>query len=94
MKYSPLFCSLNCQTGNVPQTSEGFGPSKPGEYPNNYVGPEKQNFIDNDAFKLLEKNIDQIWGKVRIDVFFGMKDRGHMATIRDFHQALTYLNGD
>jgi hypothetical protein len=35
----------------VPQTSEGFDPSKPGEYPNNYVEPEKQNFIDNDALK-------------------------------------------
>lgn len=53
----------------MPQTSEGFDPSKPGEYPNNYLEPEKQNFIDNDALKLVEKNIAQISGEVRI-VFF------------------------
>tara|TARA_B100001057_G_scaffold416180_1_gene434078 strand:+ start:479 stop:682 length:204 start_codon:yes stop_codon:yes gene_type:complete len=51
----------------VPQTSEGFDPSKRGEYPSNYVEPEKQNFIDNDAPKAVEKNIAQISGKVRND---------------------------
>ena len=55
--------------GKVPQTSEGFDHSKPGEYLNNYVEPEKQNFIDNDALKAEEKDIDQISGKVRIDFF-------------------------
>lgn len=53
----------------MPQTSEGLDPSKSGEYPNNYVEPEKQNFIDNDALKAVEKNIDQISGKVQIDFF-------------------------
>jgi enterochelin esterase-like enzyme len=94
MKYPQLFCSLNCQAGNVPRTSEGFDPSKPGDYPNNYLGPEKQNFIDNDAFKLLEKNVDQIRGKMRINVFCGTKDPGHLMTIRDFHQALLDLDVD
>ena len=51
----------------MPQTSEGFDPSKRGEYPSNYVEPEKQNFIDNDAPKAVEKSIAQISGKVRND---------------------------
>jgi len=88
MKYPELFCSLSCQAGNVPRTSENFDPSKPGEYPNNYLGPHRQNFIDNDAFKLLEKNIDQIRGKMRINIFCGTRDPGHLVTIRDFHQTL------
>ncbi len=94
MKYPELFYSLSCQAGNVPRTSDGFDPNKPDEYPNNYLGPDRQNFIDNDAFELLKKNIDQIRGKMRINIFCGTKDPGHLVTIRDFHQALLDLEVD
>lgn len=94
MKYPELFCSLNCQAGNVPRTSEGFDPSKPSVYPNNYLGPDKQSFIDNDAFELLKKNIDQIRGKMRINLFCGTKDPGHLVTIREFHRVLLELDVD
>ncbi len=88
MKYPELFCSLNCQAGNVPRTSLHYNPDKPDRYPNNYLGPDKQNYIDNDAFLLLKKNIDRIRGKLRINILCGTKDPGHLKTIREFHQAL------
>lgn len=94
MTYPDLFCSLNCQAGNVPRTSEMFDPTKPNEHPNNYLGPNKRNFIDNDAFEQLKKNVDRIRGKLRINIFCGTKDPGHLVSIRDFHQALLELDVD
>lgn len=44
-------------------------------------------YIDNDAFLLLEKNLEQI-KKMRILIDCGTKDDGHIGTIREFHQAL------
>lgn len=93
MKYPELFCSLFCQAGNVPRTSENFDASKPNEYPNNYLGPDRQNYIDNDAFELLKKNREQI-GQLRIQIACGTQDKGHIATIRDFHQALLEASVD
>ncbi len=88
VKYPDMFCSLFCQAGNVPHTSDNFDPSLPDEYPNNYLGPDFQNYLDNDVYKLLEKNLDQIKGKLRIQIACGTQDGGHLPTVRDFHQAL------
>ena len=94
IKYPEMFCSLFCQAGNVPHTAEGYDPSKPTEYPNSYLGPDKQNYIDNDVFLLLKKNVEQIKGKLRIQIACGTKDGGHLPTVRDFHQALLDLDID
>ena len=88
MKYPSLFCSLFNFAGNVPRTSAHFDPSRPDTYPNNYLGPDKQAYIDNDAFELLKKNVADIKGKLRIQIWCGTQDTGHLPTIRDFHQAL------
>ncbi|MDA0346333.1 MAG: alpha/beta hydrolase-fold protein [Verrucomicrobia bacterium] len=87
MKYPEMFCSLFCQAGNVPRISEGFDPSSPNVYPNYYLGPNKQAYINDDAYLLLEKNLEQI-KKMRILIACGTLDDGHIVTIRDFHQAL------
>lgn len=88
MKYPSLFCSLFNFAGNVPRTSAHFDPSKPDAYPNNYLGPDKQAYFDNDAFELLRKNLREIRGKLRIQMWCGTQDTGHLVTIRDFRQAL------
>lgn len=88
MKYPDMFCSLFCQAGNVPRTSENFDPTMPDVYPNSYLGPDKENYLSNDAFVLLERNLDRIKGRLRIQIACGTKDGGHLPTIRDFHQAL------
>ena len=88
MKYPTMFCSLFNLAGNVPRTFAHFDPSKPDTYPNNYLGPDKQEYIDNDAFELLRKNLGDIKGKLRIQLWCGTQDMGHLATIREFHQAL------
>jgi hypothetical protein len=62
---------------------------KPGQlpdtYPNNHLGPDEQNYINNDAFLLLMKNINQIKGKLRIQMWCGTKDKTHIVTVRDYH---------
>lgn len=85
LKYPDLFCSLFCQAGNVPHTAEGFNPETPQVYPNSYLGPDRQNYIDNDAYLLLEKNLDRIKGRLRIQIACGTLDDGHLPTLRDFH---------
>ena len=88
MKYPSLFCSLFNFAGNVPRTSAHFDPSKPDTYPNDYLGPDKQAYIDNDAFELLERNLADIKAGLRIQMWCGTRDAGHLPTIRDFHRAL------
>ena len=63
MKYPNLFCSLFNLAGNVPRTLAHFDPSAPDTYPNNYLGPDRQNHIDNDAYELLEKNVGRHQGQ-------------------------------
>ncbi|MDA0791311.1 MAG: alpha/beta hydrolase-fold protein [Proteobacteria bacterium] len=94
MKYPNLFCSLFNQSGNVPRTLEGFDPSARDEYPNNYLGPDRQNYVDNDAFELLKKNLSDISGKLRIQMWCGTADTDHLPTIRSFHQALVEAGVD
>ncbi len=88
MKYPEMFCSLFCQAGNVPRTSENYDADNWKDYLFGYLGPDKQNYLDNDAFLLLEKNIDRIRGKLRIQIACGTKDEGHLPTVRDFHEHL------
>lgn len=88
MKYPDMFCSLFCQAGNVPHTADGYDLSLPNVYPNSYLGPDRRNYVDNDAYLLLEKNLDRIQGKLRIQIACGTRDDGHLPTVRDFHQHL------
>lgn len=88
MKYPELFCSLHNQAGNVPHTSELFDPSKPNEYPNNYLGPDRQRYIDNDVYLLIKKNVAKIRDGLRIAITCGTKDGDHLPTVREYHAAL------
>ena len=87
MKYPNMFCSLFCQAGNVPHTAAGYAPDSPDTYPNYYLGPDKQAYIENDAFLLLAKNLKAI-KQLRILIACGTQDDTHIVTIREFHQAL------
>lgn len=88
MKYPDLFCSLFCQAGNVPHIADLFDPTRPNEYPNNYLGPKRENYVNNDAYLLLAKNLKKIRGRLRIQIACGTRDAGHIHTVREFHQAL------
>ncbi len=89
IKYPEMFCSLFNQSGNVMHVAEGYDPSRPDTYPNFYLGPDKSRYIDNDVYLLLKKNIDRIkGGQLRIQVWCGTRDPGHLPTVREFHQAL------
>ena len=95
VKYPDMFCSLFCQAGNVPKTAEAYNPEDKENHPNSYLGPDKQNYIDNDAFLLVEKNINKIKnGKLRIQIACGTQDPGHLKTVREFHQHLVDLKID
>ena len=94
MKYPSLFCSLFNLAGNVPRTAAQFDAAASDTYPNNYLGPDRQAYIDNDAFELLTKNLRAIRGKLRIQIWCGTHDAGHLATVRDFHQALVAAGVD
>jgi enterochelin esterase-like enzyme len=80
MKYPDMFCSLFNQSGNVAHVADS--------YPNAYLGPDKKRYIDNDAYLLLTKNLDRIKGRLRIQMWCGTQDPGHLPTVREFHQAL------
>ena len=87
LKYPELFCSLFNQAGNVYHVSELFD-SPPTEDYRAYLGPDKQRYIDNDPYLLLAKNLEQVKGKLRIQIFCGTQDDGHLPSIREFHAAL------
>lgn len=72
----------------------GNGGTKPTEYPNSYLGPDRQDYVDNDVYELFKKNQDAIRGKLRIQIACGTKDGGHLPRMRSFHQALLDLNID
>jgi endo-1,4-beta-xylanase len=88
LKYPDMFCSLFNQSGNVMHIADLYDPGKPDTYPNFYLGPDKARYIDNDPYLLLKKNVDRIKGKLRIQVWCGTQDSGHVPTVRDFHKAL------
>lgn len=88
MKHPDLFCSLFNQAGNVYPTSAMTGAEFADKWPATYLGTDQARLLDNDSFKLLEKNLAQIKGRLRIQVACGTQDDGHLPTVRDFHQAL------
>jgi enterochelin esterase-like enzyme len=88
MKYPEMFCSLHNQAGNVYHTSEQFDPTKPDQYPNNYLGTDRARYVDNDSFLLLKKNVAAIKAGLRIAITCGTKDDGHLTTVREYHSAL------
>ena len=88
LKYPELFCSLHNQAGNVPHTADNFDPTKPNEYPNNYLGPDRARYIDNDVYHLIKKNAAAIKSNLRIAITCGTRDDGHLPTVREFHAAL------
>ena len=94
LKYPELFCSLFNQAGNVFHTADLYDPSKPGEYPNNYLGKDKARYIENDSYLLLAKNLDRIKAGLRIQIACGTKDAGHLPSVREFHQALLLAGVD
>jgi enterochelin esterase-like enzyme len=87
LKHPEMFCSLFNQAGNVYHVSDLFD-SPPNEDYRTYLGPDKQRYLDNDPYLLLAKNVDRIKGKLRIQIFCGTRDDGHLPSIRDFHAAL------
>lgn len=88
LKYPELFCSLHNQAGNVLRIAELFDPTKPNQYPNNYLGSDRARYVENDSFLLLKKNVTAIKAGLRIAVTCGTRDDGHLPTVRDFHAAL------
>ncbi len=88
LKHPDLFCSLFNQAGNVYPASRMTGPEFADKWPATYLGTESEKLKNNDSFLLLEKNLAQIKGKLRIQVACGTKDGAHLPTVRDFHQAL------
>ena len=88
MKFPEMFCSLHNQAGNVPHTADLFDPTKKDSYPNNYLGSDKQRYIDNDVYLLVKKNAAAIKANVRIAITCGTRDDGHLPTVREYHAAL------
>jgi enterochelin esterase-like enzyme len=88
LKYPDMFCSLFNQAGNVMHIADMYDPSRPAIYPNFYLGPDKSRYIENDPFLLLKKNLDKIKDRMRIQVWCGTQDDGHLPTVRQFHEAL------
>ncbi len=88
LKHPDLFCSLFNQAGNVYPASDMAGPEFADKWPVTYHGTDKARLLENDAFKLLERNLAKIKGRMRIQVACGTQDDGHLPTVRDFHNAL------
>tara|TARA_R110000850_G_scaffold54468_7_gene129667 strand:+ start:132 stop:1094 length:963 start_codon:yes stop_codon:yes gene_type:complete len=89
MKYPEEFCSLFCQAGNVPATLQNFDEAENWkDVIGGFLGPDRANYSENDAFVLLEKNLGKIKSKMRIQMACGTQDGGHLPTVRDFHRHL------
>jgi S-formylglutathione hydrolase FrmB len=94
LKFPELFCSLFNQAGNVIHLVELYDPTAPERFPNNLLGADKARYAENDPFELLQKNLDRIRGKLRIMILCGTQDRTHIASVREFHQALLEVGID
>ncbi len=88
MKYPELFCSLHNQAGNIIHLLDLYDPKKPDAYPNNYLGPDRARYEENDVYALIKKNAAAIKAGTRILITCGTRDDGHLPTIRDYHAAL------
>jgi endo-1,4-beta-xylanase len=87
LKYPDMFCSLFNQAGNVYHVSDLFDAPPNDDY-RQHLGPDKQRYIDNDPYLLLQKNLDRIKGRLRIQIWCGTQDDGHLPSVREFHAAL------
>src|SRR5437764_12026003 len=71
MKFPELFCSLFVQAGNVYHVADLWDPNEPEEYPYNHLGPDRNKSVENDSYLLLEKHLDKLKGKMRIQLLCG-----------------------
>jgi endo-1,4-beta-xylanase len=94
VKYPDLFCSVSDIAGNLLHLSDLYDPNKPKQYPAEYLGTEKQPYVDNDPYLLLQKNVDAIKKGLHIQMICGTGDANHLPSIRDYHAALLKANVD
>ncbi len=94
VRHPELFCSLNCQAGNVPHLLEIYDQTPPDERGGLLLGDERSVWEANDVYAVTRANRDKINDLVRIQILCGTKDGGHIQTIRDFHDLLLELDID
>jgi enterochelin esterase-like enzyme len=83
MKHPELFGSLFNQSGNV------YHVSAASQLPNSYLGSDPDRLRANDPYLNLQKNLAYIKAHLRIQVACGTADPDHLATVREYHAALT-----
>ena len=83
MRFPELFGSLFNQSGNVYHVSDVS------KAPNTYLGSDAERLKANDPYLNLEKNLAFIKTDLRIQVACGTADPDHLATVREYHAALT-----
>ncbi len=94
MRHPELFCSLFDQSGNVFPTSNMPKDTPADAYPFSYLGTEPARLKDNDPYANLHKNLDQIKGRLRIQIACGTSDPEHLPTVRQFHEELVRAEVD
>lgn len=94
LKYPDIFCSLFCQAGNVPHLLDIYDSTEHAMRKQMLLGTDRSLWEQNDVYAVAEKNAHQIKKNVRIQIACGTKDKGHIQTIRDFHQHLLRLGID
>jgi enterochelin esterase-like enzyme len=82
MRHPDMFGSLFNQSGNVYHVSDVS------KAPNLYLGTDRETLEANDPFLNLIKNLDFIKANLRIQVACGTADPEHLATVREYHEAL------
>ena len=82
MRHPDMFGSLFNQSGNVYHVSDVS------KAPNLYLGSDRETLEANDPFLNLIKNLDFIKANLRIQVACGTADPEHLATVREYHDAL------
>jgi endo-1,4-beta-xylanase len=83
MKYPELFGSLFNQSGNVRHVSAVS------KERNSYLGTDSDRRKANDPYLNLTKHLDYIKANLRIQVACGTADLRHLATVREYHAALS-----
>jgi endo-1,4-beta-xylanase len=88
LKYPEMFCSLFNQAGNVVRVTALYDSTRRDKFPWVMLGGDRARYVDNDPFELLQKNLERIRGKLRIQIMCGTADTTHLPSVREFHQAL------
>ena len=94
MKYPEMFCSLFCQAGNVPHLLEAYDAATPEQRKTMLLGPDRAKWEADDVYAVTTKNAARIKANLRIQIACETQDKGHIATIRDFHSHLQKLGID